>query len=79
MRPDPRGPAGQVEAAASDIFRNVQRRQCDRLCCVHKGTKGVVNSALGLHHPSRRPLPRCVIFSIGALLPSPGGVRERTQ
>lgn len=34
------GPAGQMEATASDIFRNLQRGQCDWLCCVHKGTKG---------------------------------------
>lgn len=37
---DTRGPAGQMEAAASDVFRNLQRGQCDWLCCVHKRTKG---------------------------------------
>lgn len=37
---DARGPAGQMEAAASDVFRNVQRGQRDRLRRVHKGTKG---------------------------------------
>lgn len=38
--PDAWGPAGQVEATTSDIFRNLQWGQCDWLCCLHKGTKG---------------------------------------
>lgn len=37
---DARDPAGQMEAATSDVFRNLQRGQCARLCCMHKGTKG---------------------------------------
>lgn len=35
-----RVPAGEMEAAAPDVFRNLQRSQCDRLRRVHKGTKG---------------------------------------
>lgn len=40
VRSDARGPAGQMEAAASDVFRNLQRGQRDWLRRVHKGTKG---------------------------------------
>lgn len=32
-------PAGQMEAAAPDAFRDLQWGQCDRLCCLHKGPK----------------------------------------
>lgn len=37
---DTRGLAGQMEASTSDIFRNIQWGQCNRICCMHKGTKG---------------------------------------
>lgn len=33
-------PAGQMEAATSDVFRNLQRGQCDWLRRVHKGPEG---------------------------------------
>lgn len=57
--PDAWGPAGQVEATTSDIFRNLQWGQCDWLCCVHKGTKGTKRHfimsyiTIGPHCPQR--------------------------
>lgn len=69
MQSDTRGLAGQMEAATSDVFRNIQWRQCNWLCCVHKGTKGAAGPR-GLHQS---------VTGLGAssvLLPSPGCVIE---
>lgn len=63
---DARGPAGQMEAAASDVFRNLQRGQCDWLCRVHKRTKGTTRQFITSYITS-------VMTSMSsALLPSPG-------
>lgn len=69
-------PAGQMEAATPDTFRNLQWGQCDWLCCVHKGTKGTkcqTRHSFNIVLKSSCPfLPQRGPPESSALLPPPG-------